>query len=137
MGIGLRLAWVFCLAWSSTACGMFPVWNVAHQTIGSLAHSPVRRSDAGPVVIDSSERSGVSGSLTAFSSVLTVMPTGGLFSSPTLRLSQNGDGSIAVLSDDRSASLLRGLDPALVNPAMLPFLFPSCDVSDPFPVVSH
>lgn len=49
-------------------------------------------------------------------------------SSPLIRLVQHDDGSVAVYSGGRSASLLRGIDPALINPAVLPFLFPSCTV---------
>jgi hypothetical protein len=59
------------------------------------------------------------------------MPAGAFSGPSTLQLSKKGDGSISVLSDGRSVSLLRGLDPALVNPAVLPFLFPSCDVPVP------
>jgi hypothetical protein len=62
------------------------------------------------------------------SPLLTALPSGAFVGSSTLRLSQNGDGSISVLSDGGSISLLRGLDPALVNPAVRPYLFPSCDV---------
>lgn len=133
MGIRFRLAWVLCFAWSFTACGIFPVGDDAHQTIGSFARSPVRTSDAGPVVIDSGQRFGVKES----SAVLTAMPVGVFLGSSTLRLSQNGDGSIAVRSAGRSLSLLRGLDPALVNSAVLPFLFPSCDVPVTPAGVSH
>ena len=128
MGIGFRLAWVLCLAWSLTACATFPVGDISHQTISSLALSPIRASDAGLVVSSSNDRVGGSASPNAPSTVLTAMPAGVFFSSSTLHLSKNGDGSISVLSDGRSSSLLRGLDPALVNPAVLPFLFPSCDV---------
>ena len=62
------------------------------------------------------------------SPLLTALPAGDFFGSSTLRLSKNDDGSISLLSDGRSVSLLHGLDPALVNPAVRPFLFPSCDV---------
>lgn len=128
MGIAIRLVCAFSLAWSFTACGMLSVGDVAHQTIPFLAPSPIRTSNAGPVIIDSSGRSGASGSFNDPSMILTTMPAGVFFGSSTLHLSQNEDGSISVLSDSRSVSLLRGLDPALVNPAVLPFLFPSCDV---------
>jgi hypothetical protein len=62
------------------------------------------------------------------SPLLTALPAGDFFGSSTLRLSKNGDGSVSVLSGGGSVSMLRGLDPALVNSAMRPFLFPSCDV---------
>jgi hypothetical protein len=47
----------------------------------------------------------------------------------SLRLVQDDGGSILLHSDRRSGSLLQGLDPSLVHPAVRPFLFPSCDVS--------
>jgi len=128
MRIWLRLAWVLSLACFFAACARFPVGDVAHQTIPSLAFSPVRTSDTGPLTIDSSDRSRIPVSFHEPSKVLTAMPAGAFFGSSSLHLSQNGDGSISVLSDGRSISLLQGLDPALVNPAVLPFLFPSCDV---------
>jgi hypothetical protein len=47
------------------------------------------------------------------------------------RLFQKSDGSISVQSDRLPILLLRGLDPAQVNPTVLPFLFPSCDAALP------
>ncbi len=47
----------------------------------------------------------------------------------SLRLVQDDGGSILLHSDRRSGSLLQGLDPSLVHPAVRPFLFPSCDAS--------
>ena len=128
MGIWFRLAWVVSLAWSLTACAALPTGVVVHQATLSLTSSPIRASDTGPVAIDSSERSAVLVSFHEPLPVLNAMPTDAFFGSSTLHLSKNGDGSISVLSDGRSVSLLRGLDPALVNPAVLPFIFPSCDV---------
>jgi hypothetical protein len=129
MGIWFRLIWALCFAWSSTACGMFlPAGDVAQQTIGSLMHPPVRTSDTGRGGIDPSERSGVSVLVKEPSAVLPAMPADAFFGFSTLHLSQNRDGSISVYSDGRSVSLLGGLDPALVDPAVLHFLFPSCDV---------
>ena len=43
-------------------------------------------------------------------------------------LSQHGDGSVSIRSDGRRLPFSPGLDPADVNPAVLPFLSPSCDV---------
>lgn len=128
MGLWCRVVLVLSLAWSLTACARFPLGDVAHQAIPSLALSPIRASNADSVARDSGYRSGIPVSFHEPSPILTAMPTGAFFGPSTLRLSKNGDGSISVLSDDRSVSLLRGLDPALVNPAVLPFLFPSCDV---------
>jgi hypothetical protein len=128
MGIWIRLAWVTCLAWSLTACAGLPFGDVAPQSFLSLVLSPIRTSNAGPIAIDSSDRSGIPVSFHEPSTILTAMPADAFFGSSTLRLSKNGDGSISVLSDGRPHSLLSGLDPALVNPAVLPFIFPSCDV---------
>ncbi|MEI8014832.1 MAG: hypothetical protein WCH20_08345 [Nitrospira sp.] len=102
MGLCSRVVLVLSLAWSLTACAGSPVGDVARQTIPVFLRAP--------------------------SPVLSALPASDFFGSSTLRLSKNGDGSISVLSDGRSVFLLRGLDPALVNPAVRPFLFPSCDV---------
>ena len=55
--------------------------------------------------------------------------TGAAWHVSSLRLVQDDDGSILIHSDRRSGSLLQGLDPSLVDPAVRPFLFPSCDAS--------
>ena len=55
--------------------------------------------------------------------------TGTAWHVSSLRLVQDDGGSILLHSDHRSGSLLQGLDPSLVHPAVRPFLFPSCDVS--------
>lgn len=47
----------------------------------------------------------------------------------SVHLNQDDAGSILLHSDRRSESLLQGLDPSLVHPAVRPFLFPSCDAS--------
>jgi hypothetical protein len=128
MVIWCRWAWVLCLVWSPTACARFPLVDVSHQTIPSPTHSPIRASDAGSATGDSRGRSPVPVSFHEPSTLLTARPADAFFGSSTLHLSKNEDGSISVLSDGRSVSLLSGLDPALVNPAVLPFLFPSCEV---------
>lgn len=102
MGFAVRLAWAICLAWLLTACAPFPSAEVVHRTSFS---TPL--------------------------TVLTAMPVGISSVSPTHHLSQNSDGSISVQSDRLPISLLRGLDPAQVNPTVLPFLFPSCDAALP------
>jgi hypothetical protein len=128
MGIWFRSAWVVSLAWSLTACTGLPIGDFAHQTIPSLALSPIQAFDTGPDAIDYRAQSEVPISFNEPSMVLTAMPTGAFFGPSALHLSKSENGSISVLSDGRSVSLLRGLDPALVNPAVLPFLFPFCDV---------
>jgi hypothetical protein len=128
MGITIRLVLGLALAWSFTACTGLSVGNVAHQTFPALALSPTRASAVGLVAGDSRDRFAVPVPMDESSPLLTAMPPDVFFGSSTLRLSKNEDGSISVLSDDRSLSLLRGLDPALVNPAVRPFLFPSCEV---------
>ncbi len=128
MGFWFRLVWGLSLAWSLAACARLPLGDVPHQTIPSLMLSPVRALGADSVAGDSGYRSGVPVFLREPLPVLTALPASDFFGSSTLRLSRNDDGSVSVLSDGRSVSLLRGLDPALVNPAVRPFLFPSCDV---------
>ena len=127
MGIWFRVACALPLVWSLMACAALPTGVVVHQTTFPLTSSPIRAADTGPVAGHSSERFGVPVSFHEPSPVLTAMPAATFFGSSTLRLWKNGDGSISVLPDGRSVSLLRGRDPALVNPAVLPFLFPSCD----------
>ena len=143
-----RVRWLpvlVALAGQAGACGVAPAATAASDAAGlpdtaggdagkgdaAVLDAPAGgtpASDTGPVASDSSERSAVPVSFHGPSPVLTAMPAAAFFGSSTLHLSKNGDGSISVLSDGRSVSLLRGLDPALVNPAVLPFLFPSCDV---------
>ena len=127
MGLWCRLASVVSLAWLLKACTGIPVGVVAHQALSSLGFSPGRVSNAGPLAGDSGYRSGMPVFIREPSPVLIALPASDFFGSSTLRVSKNEDGSISVLSDGRSVSLLRGLDPALVNPAVRPFLFPSCD----------
>ncbi len=47
----------------------------------------------------------------------------------SLRLVQDDGGATFLQSESRSGSMLEGLDPSLVHPAVRPFLFPSCDLS--------
>ena len=126
MGIWFRVACALPLVWSLMACAALPTGVVVHQTTLSLTSSPIRVSDTGPVAGHPSERFAVPVSFHEPSPILTAMPAA-TFGFSTLHLSKNGDGSISVVSDGRPISLLGGLDPTLVNPAMLPFLFPSCD----------
>ena len=107
MGLWRGMVVLLSFGWSLTACTGFPV---------------------GTARIDSGGRSAFPVTLHEPSMRLTAQPVYAFFGSSTLRLSRNDDGSISVLSDGRPGSLLRGLDPALVNPAVRPFLFPSCEV---------
>ena len=107
MGLWRGMALFLSFMWSLTACTGFPV---------------------GTARIESSGRSAFPGALQESSMRLTAQPVSASFGSSTLRLSKNGGGSISIHSDGRSVSLLQGLDPTLVNPAVLPFLFPSCTV---------
>lgn len=107
MGLWRGMALFLSFMWSLTACIGFPV---------------------GTTRIDSGSRSAFPGALQEPSMRLTAQPVSTSFGSSTLRLSKNGGGSISIHSDGRSVSLLHGLDPTFVNPAVLPFLFPSCTV---------
>jgi hypothetical protein len=126
MDIWCRLALGLSVAWSLTACAGLSFGDVAHQTFPSLALSPMRASTTSSLAGDSRERFAIP--MNESSPLLTALPAGDFSGSSTLRLSENDDGSISVLSDGRSVSLLSGLDPALVNSAVRPFLFPSCEV---------
>ena len=128
MGFWFRLVCGLSLVCSLTACARLPLGDIPHQTIPSLMLSPVRALGADSVAGDSSGRSSIPTYFHEPSTLLTARPAADFFGSSTLRLLKNGDGTISVLSDGGSVSLLRGLDPALVNPAVRPFLFPSCDV---------
>ena len=115
MGRWFRLAWVLSLAGLFSACGVFPSAEVVHQASFALIIDSGNRS-AGPVISKEPAMA------------LIAIPTGVFFGSFPLHLEQNGERSISALSDGRHLSLLRGLDQSLVNPDLLPFLFPSCDV---------
>ena len=128
MGIWLSMAWILYLIGSITACAGSSISKFAHQTIPSRVLSLPQTSVAGPVASDSSDRSAIPVSFHEPSMVLTAMPAVAFFSASSLYLSQNEDGSIAIHTNGGSVSTLRGLDPVLVNPDLLPFLFPSCDV---------
>lgn len=97
IGIWFRLGWVLGLGWSITACAGLSVNDVAHQTLSSLELLSVQTSDADPVAIDSSDRSGVHFSLNASSQVLPAMQLGISFDSSTLHLAKNRAGSISLL----------------------------------------
>ena len=67
------------------------------------------------------------------SSVFLLHPEGNELPASSIKLLMNVDGSVSVHTNGRSVSLLHGLEPSLVTPALLPFLFPFCDVP-PVPV---
>lgn len=129
MGIWLRLVWILCISWLFTSCATAPRGDLDHQSSPFLARTPIRATDAWPLSGDSSKRSTVPIALTTPTTSPTVMFPGVFIGSSPLHFLKNGDGSISVLSTGHPVSPLRGLDPALVNPPVLPFLFPSCDVS--------
>lgn len=45
----------------------------------------------------------------------------------SMSLVRHPDGSLSVYSARPATLPIQGLDPSLVNPDLLPFLFPSCD----------
>lgn len=129
MAIGSRILCLLILVASLTGCLDVGARDVSQGAVLPLA-SPSLSFGAQVLPFDHDggipATSGVSDG--GSSSVFLLLPAGNELSASSIRLSKNGDGSVSVQSGGRPISLLRGLDPALVNPALLPFLFPSCDV---------
>jgi len=67
------------------------------------------------------------------SGLFMLQSPGNAWNPPSISLIRHLDGSLSVHSESRSVSPMQGLDPSLVNPDLLPFLFPSCD-GPPVPV---
>ena len=119
MAVGSRILFMLFLVMSLTSCLKVSMSDVPSVSFGSQVL---------PLSPDVSAH--ISSNYSDFGSpaVFVLFPVGNERSTSTIRLSKSGGGSVSVHSAGRPASLLRGLDPALVNPAVLPFLFPSCDV---------
>lgn len=60
---------------------------------------------------------------------LHMRPVANNVAGASISLWQRHDGTTAVRTVSGSASLLHGLDPLQLDPSVLPFLFPSCNVS--------
>lgn len=111
-----------------TACSLLPPSAVPTSTLRPLLSTP---SDlVGPSAPITSQ------SASAFpvlrrGPIVPPTPAVQRSDAPPIGLRQNGDGSITLRSDVRSSSLLHGLDPSLIDPAVLPFLYPSCDARFP------
>lgn len=129
MAIGFRLLCMLILAASSTGCLNVGIHDPPQGTVIPFA-SPSIASNAqaswfsyGEIPQPTFGHPGAGNS-----SLFLPFPAGIDLSSSTVTLSTNADGSVSVHANGGSISLLRGLDPLLVNPDLLPFLFPSCDV---------
>ena len=59
---------------------------------------------------------------------LLMRPVANQLAGASISLEQRRNGTILVRTMNGFASPLRGLDPALVRPDLIPFLFPSCEV---------
>lgn len=129
MAIGFRLLCMFMLAVATISCVNVGIHDVPQgRALPLVVHSMASNAQAswlfhGEIPQPASDRLG-----TENSSLFLALPAGSDLSSSSVRLSTNADGSVSVHTNGRSGSPLRGLDPSLVNPDLLPFLFPSCDV---------
>jgi hypothetical protein len=129
VAIGFRILWMLILVVSFTGC-----LNVGVRDLSSEAMLPLGSpsfasgSQVIPFIHDvethTPSRFAAAGRSVGFS----MFPSGKDFLPSLVRFSRNSDGSVSLHSEGRPLSLLHGLDPALVDPALLPFLFPSCDV---------
>ena len=129
MTIGFRFLCMFMLAAASISCVNVGIHDASHGTALPLA-GPSIGSNAQAIWFSHGEipqpafgRPGAGSS-----SVFFALPAWSDVLSSSITLSTNADGSVSLHTNGGSVSTLRGLDPALVNPDLLPFLFPSCDV---------
>ena len=129
MAIGFRLLCMLILAASSTGClsvGIHdaPQGRVLPLVVPSIAsNAQASWFSYGEIPQPAPGHPDTTNSL-----LFLALPAGIDISSSTVTLSKNADGSVSVHAIGRSDFPLRGLDPSLVNPDLLPFLFPSCDV---------
>jgi len=129
VAIGFRLLCMLILAASSTGCLSIGIYEVPQGTVLPLAAPSIASNVQASWLFHGEIPQPASGRYgTGNSSVFLQPPAGSDVSSSSVRLSTNADGSVSVHAIGRSVSPLRGLDPSLVNPDLLPFLFPSCDV---------
>jgi hypothetical protein len=129
VAIGFRILCMLILVASPTGCLSVGIHEAPQGTVLPLA-APLIASNAQAFRFSHGEipppTLGNPGA--GNSSVFLRLPAGNELSASSITLSTNADGSVSVYTNGRSASPLRGLDPSLVNPDLLPFLFPSCDV---------
>ena len=129
MAVGFHILYMFILAALSAGCLSVGIHEVPQGTVLPLAAASIASNaqaswfSHGEIPQPALGRPG-SGNLSLF----FPLPAGSDLLSPSATLSANIDGSISIHAIGRSVFPLRGLDPSLVNPDLLPFLFPSCDV---------
>ena len=129
MAMGFRILCMLILAASPIGCLSVGIHEVPQGVALPLAAASIASNaqaswlSHGEVPQPAFGRPGTGSSL-----LFLALPAGSDLSSSSVTLSTNTDGSVSVHTNGRSGSPLRGLDPFLVNPDLLPFLFPSCDV---------
>lgn len=130
MAIGFRLLCMLILAASSTGCLGVGFHDAPYGTALPLA-VPSLASNAQASWLSHGEipQPAPGRPDTGSSSIFLPLPAGSDGLASSITLSTNADGSVSVHAIGRFVSPLRGLDTSLVNPDLLPFIFPSCDVS--------
>lgn len=129
MAIGSRILYMVMLGASPIGCMSVGIHEAPQGTVLPLS-APSIASNAQSFLLSHREtpQPALGRPGAGSSSVFLRPPAGSDVSSSSVTLSTNDDGSISIHAIGRSVSPLRGLDPSLVNPDLLPFLFPSCDV---------
>lgn len=129
MAIGFRIFCMLTFAASSIGCLSVGIHESPQGTVIPLAvHSIASSAQISWFSYRAITQSTLGHSGAGNSSLFLRRPAGNELSTASITLSTNTDGSVSVHANGRSGSPLRGLDPSLVNPDLLPFLFPSCDV---------
>ena len=129
MAVGFRILCVLILIASLSSCLSVGLHDAPLGTALPLASASIASSSHAPLVFHEEILQPALGHSGAKSSdAFLLLSAGSELSASSITLSANADGSISVHANGRSVSPLRGLDPSLVNPDLLPFLFPSCDV---------
>ena len=126
MAIGFRIFCMLIFAASSIGCLSVGLHDAPLGTALPLASASIASNAQAPWLSHGEIPQPAFGRPGAgSSSVFLALPAGSELSASLIRLSTNADGSVSVHTNGRSVSPLRGLDPSLVNPDLLPFLFRS------------
>ncbi len=110
--------WIVAFFWSLTGCA--GVGDLSPASLFALNPTTIT-----PMNLESPAAMSFSGNS---SGLLMPVSMGTFLPASALSLSERGDGAVSIRSDGKRLPFLSGLDPADVNPAVLPFLYPSCDV---------
>lgn len=129
MAVGFRILCVLIFIASLSSCLSVGLHDAPLGTALPLASASIASSSHAPLFFHGEIFQPALGHSGAKSSdAFLLLPAGSELSASSITLSTNADGSVSLHTNGGSVSTLRGLDPALVNPDLLPFLFPSCDV---------